>query len=200
VKSLIGIKNEIKSDPRILARKIYLSYTTFVFENDEEIAFQIRNAIRNKFNIPFTCIKVCGSSQTGISFFKNRKFIKGESDLDVAIIDLNLFNKYSELSHQVTKGYSDLSSFSNTNGARHDTRFLSSLNRGFFNPFFMPQCKQKTEWHQFFTSLSNFYVDIFKNINAGIYASEYFFETKQEECINEYIKDQIKYDKISGTI
>jgi hypothetical protein len=62
----------------------------------------------------------------------------------------------------------------------------------------MPSCELKSKWLDFFNSLSNNHFDLFKNINGGIYASEYFFVCKQEECIIQYKKNPDLYDKISS--
>jgi len=62
----------------------------------------------------------------------------------------------------------------------------------------MPNCDVKKQWLDFFNSLSNNYFKLFKNINGGIYSSEYYFEFKQEQCIYEFVKDPSKYDKISS--
>jgi hypothetical protein len=201
MKSINGIKAGIqKAEPnKVIARKLFLSYSTEVFKENEDKEFYIKDNIARQFDIPFSSIEVAGSSKTGLSFFKDKKFEPGKSDLDIAIISLPLFNKFAEISHQLTKGYSDLTVFPIFKGYSTAQQFRNGIsNNGFVNPFFMPNCELKSAWLEFFNSLSNNHFDLFKNINGGIYASEYFFECKQEECINKYQNNPELYDKISS--
>jgi hypothetical protein len=187
MKSIETIKSSItnKESFKIIARKIFLSYPTFAFFNREEMEFQIKNEVSGYFKIAFGSVQIGGSSKTGFSPYKNRGFVEGESDLDVAIINNPLFTTFSEISHMQTKGYSDLSKFTyNSKTGQNDFHFFqSNLSNGYFRPDLMPNSKEKSEWFTFFNQLSNKYFEIFKSINAGIYASEYFFETKQIDCI-----------------
>jgi hypothetical protein len=202
MKSIDGIKSGLsnKDTKRVIARKIYLSYGTEIFKENEDKEFYIKNSISDQFSIPFSSIEIVGSTKTGLSFFKEKVFEKGISDLDIAILSLPLFNLFSEIVHELTKGYSDLTIFPMYKGYSTAQQFRKGLSNGFVNPFFMPKCELKSKWLDFFNSLSNSHFDLFKNINGGIYASEYFFEFKQEECINQYIKNPTVYDKISSKV
>lgn len=202
MKSIEGIKSGLKNkDPqKVIARKLYLSYTTEIFKENEDEEFYIKNNICNQFEIPFSSIEIVGSSKTGLSFFKDKIFEPGISDLDIAIISLPLFNKFSETAHQLTNGYSDLTVFPMYKAHSTAQQFRKGLSNGFVNPFFMPKCELKSKWLDFFNSLSNKHFDLFKNINGGIYGSEYFFEFKQEECINQYTKNPKIYDTISSKV
>lgn len=202
MKSLLGIKSGLaNSDETIaIAEKLYLSYSTEAFNNQEDIEFYIKKAISIEFMIPFTSIQVCGSSKTGISFFKEKLFLAGKSDLDIAIIYLPLFNSISENVNEITHGYTDLSKFSWYKGVRCDKIFKNNFAKGYINPIFMPNCIEKSEWLDFFNLLSNKYFHMFKNINGCVYSSEYFFNFKQQECIKLYLNNPNKYDQISGTV
>jgi len=202
LKSIEGIKSglNLSDDSQTIARKLYLSYSTEIFKENEDAEFYIKNSISKEFDIPFSSIQIVGSSKTGFSFFKDTLFEPGKSDLDIAVISLPLFNKFCEISHKETEGYSNLSNFPFFKGRRTDKQFRRSLGNGFVNPFFMPNCEIKSKWLDFFNNLSNGYFELFKNINGGIYSSEYFFEYKQADCIEEYIKNPKRYDEISSKI
>jgi hypothetical protein len=202
MRAIKGIKSGMSNhdEPILIAKKIYLSYYTEVFKNNEDKEFYIKKTISDEYDIPFASIAVSGSSKTGISFFKDKLFVPGESDLDIAIISLPLFNKFSEICNEVTNGYTDLSYFPRYKGSPTTGQFKYNLTKGYINPFFMPNCSAKTRWLTFFNSLSNSHFDLFKNINGCIYASEYFFDFKQKENIELYINNPTKYDKISGTV
>ena len=168
-----GIKLGIQqsSSDHEIARKIYLCYPTQAFINNEEIAFDILNRVSTNFNIQFTNVQVVGSSKTGYSYHKNREFRSGESDLDIAIIDSNMFLKHARIAFKVTKRYQDLTSFRTT---EQHQGFVSYLAKGMIRPDLMPRCKEKDEWFEFFNRLSSDYYQLFKNINGGIYADYYF--------------------------
>lgn len=183
-----------------LARKVFLSYQSKAFEGREDIEYDIKEAIKSHFKIPFISIHVAGSAKTGFSFFKRTLFTDGKSDLDVSIISLDLYNKFLEVAHRQSKGFTDLSVFPNYKNRRTDAQFLDGIKRGFFNPFFMPDCDEKAAWLDFYRAISNRYFKIFKNINAGIYSSEYFFEYKQAECIDTFRENVGIYDSLSSKI
>lgn len=183
-----------------MARKIFLSYQTLVFRDRQDIEYEIKNQIKNQLDVPFVSIQITGSSKTGVSFFNKTVFTEGESDLDVSIISLDLYNVFLEEVHDITKGFTDLSVFPEFRGRSTDKQFISNLKKGFINPFFMPDCAKKSKWLDFFRELSNDYFRLFKDINGAIYSSEYFFECKQAECIEEF-KGNIKaYDNLPSKI
>jgi hypothetical protein len=197
-----SIKKSISDDENSIdiARKIFLSYQTQAFAGREDIEYSIKNSIKNHLKIPFTSIHVAGSAKSGFSFFNQTLFTEGESDLDVSIISLDLYNKLLEISHRETDGFTNLSVFPEYKGKLTDRQFLNGIKKGYFNPFFMPNCREKMEWLDFFRHLSNDYFKIFKRINAAVYASEYFFEYKQSECIDEF-KDKVNlYDSLPSKI
>jgi len=187
-------------EPIDLARKVFLSYQSQVFHDREDIEYEIKNSIKKHLKIPFISIQVAGSAKTGFSFFKQTLFTEGKSDLDISIISLDLYNSFLETAHKQTKGFTNLTVFPEYKGKRTDRQFLEGIKKGFFNPFFMPNCVEKTEWLDFFRHLSNDYYQVFKNINAGIYSSEYFFEYKQIECIEEFKGKVNAYDSLSSKI
>lgn len=186
--------------PNELARKIFLSYQTSVFTGNQDVEYTIRNSIKNYLKVPFLSIQVTGSSKTGFSFFKKTKFTEGKSDLDISIISLPLYNNFLEVVHRVSRGFTDLSVFPLFRTQRTDRQFISNLKKGFINPFFMPDCNEKSEWLDFFRHLSNDHYLLFKEINGAMYSSEYFFECKQAECIEEFQRDTEAYDSLPSKI
>ena len=166
----------------VISRKIYSIYPTFAFGSDYDIQFEIYNEISTFFQVPITAIQVAGSAKTGINFSKNTEYVKGSSDLDVAIVDSWLFHKYCEIVLRETYGLRDLSNFTQDN-ARSYYKYIA---KGFFRPDFMPTCEAKRDWQNLFNKLSVKYIEFFSNINAGIYFSQTFFELKQSSNIDIY--------------
>ena len=180
-----GLKLGLRND--VIARKIYLSFPTQVFIGQEEIEYEIKSSICSQFKLPFSSIQVAGSAKPGFSYFRNRKFVPGDSDLDIAIIDQGLFVKYNEIVLRETKGFKDFSSFERDKyGISNYSSYQQYITKGIFRPDLMPKCKAKKDWFSFFNKLSGKYFELFKDINAGIYLSEKFFEFKQADNINIY--------------
>jgi hypothetical protein len=174
------------SIPRVVARRLYLYDFATIFAANPERGFAIVSAISDKWQVPFTSVKFTGSAQTGYTYYKGRDFLVGDSDLDVAIIDPNLFRQWSEKVYWLTQAYTDLSNFPRIEGNSVAQDFRYQLSSGYFRPDFMPTSAAKSEWISFFNRLSNGYTDLFKNINAGVYMSEAFFEIKNSSVVKAY--------------
>jgi hypothetical protein len=173
---------------RFITRRLYLYDFGYVFAATPDRGFQILNAICEKFKLTFSSVRVVGSAHTGYSYLKKRDFVLGESDLDVAIISPWLFQEYSQAVYWLTHRYTDLTRFQRKAGRSVAPSFREYLGSGQFRPDFMPQCQLKADWFSFFNKLSNGYTDLFKNINAGIYLSEGFFEMKTSSIVEAYRK------------
>lgn len=182
-----GIKDGLHKS--VIARKIYLSYPTFIFKDEPEREFSLLNEIRNYLNLSLSSIQVVGSSKTGYSYYKNRNYIKGKSDLDIAIIDQTLFLNYAEEVFDITNGFRNLSSFGMNEDISNYDFYSSSILKGIFRPDLMPSCDLKRNWFNFFNKLSESYNDLFSDINAGIYLNEYYFEIKQSQNVDWFKKD-----------
>lgn len=184
-----GIENGFRDE--VISRKIYITYPTFAFKDNCEMEFELLNSISCEFKIQISSIQVVGSSKTGYSFYKNKSFEPGKSDLDVAIIDPILFQRYCEIVMKEANGFTDLSNFKKTSEANDYNSYKNYLAKGIFRPDFMPTCEAKRRWFNFFNKLSQRYNNLFSDINAGIYFSQVFFEYKQAESINFYKQAQL---------
>ncbi len=169
-------------------RRLFAFDAARVMATQKDTGFQILNNVSEHFNVPFRSIYISGSFQTGYSYFKDRDFVLGGSDLDLAIVDARLFQKYAEISFRKTNGYSNLTSFPVKDGISKANSFKDYISRGYFRPDLMPMCQEKQDWFGYFNSLSNRHRDVFHDINCGIYLSELFFEFKQTPIIDQYRK------------
>lgn len=173
-----------------IIRKVYLAYPTKAFIGNEERQYIIMNEISCFFNIPIICIQIAGSAKTGRSFHKQRDFTPGDSDLDVAIIDASLFQRYMEAIFKETKGYSIRTGFKIRDGKSVADEYIAYLTKGIFRADLMPSGEARISWNKFFGTLSSEHGDLFKSINACIYFSQLFFENKQRSIINNYIENK----------
>ncbi len=181
----LGIENEKPSEE--IAKKIFLSFPTYAFHEKLEAEFDIRNRISFFFSIPISSVQIAGSAKIGFSCHKSNVFDSKSSDLDVSMINEDLYLKYLKIAFEKTKGYTDCRQFGRTSGfISHETSFTKYLAKGIVRPDYLPRCKEQEEWFSFFNKLSAEYISYFKNINAGIYCSEYFFISKQSSVIENY--------------
>jgi hypothetical protein len=166
-----------------IARKIFLTYPTNAFVGNEERQFSILDDVSRHFNVAITSVQVVGSAKLGYSIHKKTEFSIGQSDLDLSIIDAQLFAKYLAIGLSVSKGYSDGSSFSIRNGQSTQNEYFQYLTRGIFRPDLMPVGQQRADWNNFFGKLSSKHSDLFKSISASVYLSQSCFESKQRSTI-----------------
>jgi hypothetical protein len=160
----------------------------FAFKDDEGQGFDLMQKIADYFNISLRSVHIVGSAQLGHSFFKDRNFNPGESDLDVAIVNTELFLRYYEFCYVVTKQYKDKTNFPKHGELEPNEvakRFMEYLARGYIRPDYMPYSKKRSDWMTFFNKLGNTYISKFKKITCGIYLSQTFFSMKQQEILTE---------------
>lgn len=164
-------------------KKVYLSYPGQFFLDKPDLQFEIFNKISSHFNVPFSAIRLTGSAHTGYSFHKKKNFTTAESDLDVAIIDSGLFQKYLEISYEYSDGFSPEKFQTDKNGRSLRNQFVSYSGRGILRPDLMPPCPKKNDVHAFFNKLSIQHSSFFKSISAGFYISETMFLLKQRNSL-----------------
>jgi hypothetical protein len=178
----------VSTPSRSVARRLFLYDPTLLFADDTDRGFAILNEVCEHFKVPFSALRIVGSAQTKYSYYKERDFVPGQSDLDIAIISSSLFQQYSQDIYLLTQGYSDLTQFFRSNGISTARGFRDYLSEGYFRPDLMPSCALKTNWFGFFSRLSNKHTALFSNINAGIFLSEAFFEMKNASIVKAYRK------------
>ena len=166
-----------------IARKVFLTYPTKAFIGNEEQQFEILNDVATYFWVPITCIQVAGSAKLGYSLHKKAAFTPGESDLDLAIIDGQLFAHYLEIGLKLSKSYSDGTAFPIRDGVSTMGEYLRYLAKGIFRPDLMPKGHQRAEWNNFFGQLSARHSGLFKSISVAVYISQSCFENKQRSAI-----------------
>lgn len=184
-------KGLIENRPHVeIIRKVYLTYPTMALIGDEERQFVILNEISEFFKIPITNIQVAGSAKTGFSFYQNQPFAPKVSDLDVAIIDYELFRHYSEWVFKNTNGFNDRTLFPIRENRSTFKEYHDYISKGIFRPDLMPSGTKRANWFKFFGKLSAKHKDLFENINAGIYMSQSYFEHKQTSIIKDFITNK----------
>lgn len=177
---------------RQIARQLYFLAPSFAFVGNYELQLQLYERICGFLDLPLSAIRLVGSGHTGFSLVKNTVFSKDTSDLDVAVVDSNLYLELFELCFEVTDGWRDVSKFPGFGPQQRNTqqRFLKYLNKGIIRPDLMPASPRKADWENFFGRLADDYSKFCNGISAGIYARELFMASKQESAIQTYLTTQ----------
>ncbi|HBL8239553.1 TPA: hypothetical protein LTU01_002871, partial [Listeria monocytogenes] len=143
---------------------------------DVDLLHQIIKQINNRLNIPYHDIKVIGSSHTGFSFIDKSRTNKVKfyddnkpSDIDIAIINSDLFVDVLEKTVKKTDNYTNNTYFSKQDSVNYFKRNISS---GFIRPDSIGCDETRNMWLDFFSDLSNDY-DL--KISGAIYLNETFF-------------------------
>jgi hypothetical protein len=174
-----------------IARKIYLTYPTSAFVGQEEVQYEILNAVAIQFSVPIAAVQVAGSAKVGRSFHKDKEFVHGQSDLDIAIIDERLYLKYMGFVFTASRGYNDGTVFPRKKGISSLQEYLSYLSKGIFRPDLMPYGPERAAWVSFFGNLTDNYRSLFSSISGFVYASELFFASKQRSAIKTCLSPEV---------
>lgn len=173
-----------------MARKVFLSFPTHAFASEQELEFELIDSVAQFFKVPFAGVQIVGSAKTGFSLIKDTAFDPVSSDLDIALVDRDLFSKYWEIAFKRSNGFEvrffQIAGAGQKEANERRGRFLRLLQKGIISPDFFPQCIERGELDAHFQTLSHGYSKYFSQISAFIYASEAFFEAKQVDAINHY--------------
>jgi hypothetical protein len=182
----------INKDPiHKIAKKIYFLAPSYAFESNSDLQLALYEEIGFFLNLPISSIRVVGSAHTGFSLVKGTPFDRITSDLDIAIIDGQLYLKMFESAFRQTDGWRDLSKFSNSRqAADKKIELLRYMNKGIICPELMPSSPSKAEWGNFFGKLGDKYSQFCNGISARVYAHDTFMSAKQHSAIEVYFSNK----------
>lgn len=180
-----------RTSSREMARKLYLSYPTCALVDDPETEYKIRNRFALLYAVPLAGVQIIGSAKTGFSLVKNSAFTLKRSDLDIAIIDARLFQNFWEEAYEISRGFEEnrfqdpvLEGKIVVGGGK--ARFLSYLQRGIIAPEFLPPGNLRRRLIEDAGRISLDYNQHFKKVSAFFYASELFFQSKQQDAVDKH--------------
>lgn len=146
-------------------------------------AHSVRDSISNEFSVEYNDVIIVGSANLGFSIKPTKRYISfgEESDIDVAIVSKELFDKV----------WKELFLYDKSGEVWPDKKtFTKYLFKGWIRPDLLPQSpifSFSNRWWEYFRKLSTDSLDI--KIAGGIYHSHFFLEQYQTICI-----DQCKSD------
>ncbi|SRR5258707_1535843 len=183
-------KNDLPTlDNSTLVRK----YITFgdSYLLDEEQHFSLRVMISKQFEIHPSEVLVVGSAKMGFSIAENKRYrpFNDRSDIDIAIISEDLFNKIWRLVFDFWEENENTDSIVYWAKENH---FKDYLFRGWIRPDKLPPASKfdlSKRWWEFFRKLTNEGSYGPYKISAGLYKSWYYLERYQSICIKQCKQD-----------
>lgn len=180
-----------RTSPREMARKLYLSYPTCALAEDPEPEYEIRNRFALLYNVPLSGVQIIGSAKTGFSLIKRSAFAQKTSDLDVAVVDARLFHQFWEDAYETSRGF-EANRFQDplqdgqvlVGGGQR--RFLSYLQRGIIAPDYLPPGHLRQRLIADAERVSAHHKQHFAKVSAFFYASELFFQSKQQDAVEKH--------------
>lgn len=172
------------------AQRIYLDQPSHALEGKHATEFAIKREISEYFDVPFRHVAFTGSAHLGFSPTKGTEFSPGTSDLDVALIDARLFQKYWAVLNEATRAFNDLSGFSIHPRPREVAQTMQDMlvKRGALYHFFLPKCRISDRDASFLDGISRDHSHLFAKISIVIYMNEYAFCWKQNSALQSVLR------------
>jgi len=164
-----------------------------VFEGDASKYRGFRERIALKFNVDPEHVYIVGSGALGFSFVKEGKKFDIGSDIDVAIVDEELYEEYSKILSSYHYEYIHRRTTLGLNQQSRYRQFLEYYAVGWLRPDkgtdIMNRHHSVTNWWQYFKSISYGRSEVGNHkVNAGIYKSDYYFHKYQEIGLSDHRK------------
>lgn len=187
------LNNIAYTNGELVERYIWFG-TPAIFSDCEQKYYDLKREISTQFPVKSKSnIIVVGSAKLGFSIAPRKRFrdIQDESDIDVAIIDEDLFDSYWE---QLFEFNINVKSRSEREQESYQ-KFLQYFFKGWLRPDLFPfNFKGKKEWFDFFSRISYKAYDK-RKVAAAIYKNEYFFRKYHEDNIKS-LREELKNEKI----
>jgi hypothetical protein len=166
------------------ARRLFIEERPASLRSERDREFAIKTDISTFFGIAYSSVSFCGSAQIGFSVHKDRLFAPATSDLDVACVDVQLFQRAWVDVISTTRAFTDLTPFGTAGHERIDLLKSQILKRGMIRVDVMPQSALSRAWSQFQGQLSRRHTVVFRKISLAIYMNEYAFCWKQDSTVS----------------
>ncbi len=166
------------------SKRLFVEERAASMASEREREFSIKSEVSSFFNISYSAVCFCGSGQIGFSITKDKLFEPGVSDLDVACIDVNLFQIAWSDVIETTRAFSDQTPFGSRDQQDIDRLKDQILRRGMIRVGAMPQSKLSKEWSGFEGRIGRNHTEVFKRITFAIYMNEYAFCWKQDSALS----------------
>lgn len=156
-------------------RKYSLHGTPTIFRDLEDNYYEFRKRIADRFSINFHEVFITGSAKLGFNP-RTRRLFSYESDIDVAIVSLSLFDRIMGTIHDFQMQLREDRRAITDRDLRMYHKFLEYSAIGWMRPDLLPTSFQvvelKREWFNFFRSLSYGQSEVGNyKVSAGVFKS-----------------------------
>jgi len=163
-----------------LCRKKILHGIPYIFEGREDAYYEFRKRISEKFNIDFHEVFITGSAKLGFSPHKEKMF-DYDSDIDIAIVSPRLYEKILDSIYDYQMELRRARRTITVKELSMYHEFLEYIATGWIRPDKLPLSfqvdKLKTEWFEFFKSLSHGGSEVGNyKASAGVFKTYRHFE------------------------
>lgn len=175
---LISKKNEDELED--FCRHKLLHGTPFVFLDREDDFFAFKKRICEYLNVHHTEVHIVGSGKLGFSPVKRTNFSL-DSDIDVAIVSLGLWESFFELGLKLEYGIRSFEVTLHKSQWQKYTEYLRYGALGWVRPDLIPNVSpmkvKKQEWFDFFKSISFDRSEVGNyKVTAGVFRSQTHLE------------------------
>lgn len=170
------------------SRRIFIEERCAALSNDREAEYEVKEKVSSEFGIKYSEVAFTGSAQIGFSPHKDREFIRAESDLDVACISPELFQKAWINVLETTRAFSDETKFPAMTPEQIDYFKQCILKRGMIRIETMPLSGLSQSWKDAETRITRNFSKIFGKVSVAIYMNEYAFCWKQDSAISSILR------------
>ncbi len=169
-------------------RRLFIEERAYALKDNRNVEYEIKKEISEYFGISYSSVSFTGSAQLGFSVHKDKLFLQGESDLDVACIDIGLYQECWIDIVDSTKAFTDFTNFSFPQRDKIDQLKDAILRRGVIRIQLLPKSKLSLRLKDFESRLSRRYIEYFNGISVAIYMNEYAFCWKQDSSLATLVK------------
>jgi hypothetical protein len=179
--------------PLDIAARVFVDASPAAFADRPDEHAQIVGEIARHLGVGTDRIFVTGSAQVGFSLMHGKPFAHGRSDLDFAIVDAALAQRYAGAVRRVTDGLRRVDAFTATHHADQRTpshkrdAYLSFESDGLIRADLMPDCAERSEFLALFAGLSAAHATRYAEITGLVYASRDAFLRKQAARIGRFV-------------
>ena len=154
---------------------------------ETKLLHQIIKETSLHFEIPYHHIKVIGSAHMGFSFIdKNKndkvKYYDQKSDIDIAIINADLFISTHKKTFIATEAFTNNVSFKTPQSSKY---YRENVPHGFIRPDSIACIEEREKWLNFFHNLSK---DSNIIISGALYLDETFFIARLKKSLTKFTR------------
>ncbi|HEX8451606.1 MAG TPA: hypothetical protein VF647_05895 [Longimicrobium sp.] len=180
IERIARFKNDLAlMNPPQLVRKYVAFGDAYILPDDQ--FFSLKEEVAHHFQVHPNQVFLVGSAKLGFSIARRKRYrpFTDTSDIDVAVVSDRLFDGIWEdvFRYRYQVGYWP-----------QESEFKNYLFRGWIRPDKLPPANSfrlGAEWWAFFSELtSSGRYGVYK-IAAGLYRSDFFFESYQSICVSE---------------